>query len=213
MSHNTFTLYLARHGQTEYNRRRLMQGRSIDAPLNETGEAQAGALSDRFEDVHLDAVYASPLKRARQTAEAVAGKKDLDVQLIPELAEMAWGELEGRPIDDLRDYLKRVGGDWSEGLFDHRVGGGESILEVQERARSVVEQLQVRWADGGSVLAITHGRFLRVLLTTALIGYDLRDMDRFEHANAGVYRLDRETDGFRVVVHNDTAHLTHLQAS
>ena len=190
-----------------------MQGRSIDAPLNEAGEAQSRALADRFEDVALDAVYASPLRRARQTAEEVASRKGLEVDLIPELAEMAWGELEGQPIDDLRDYLEKVGGDWNAGLFDHRVGGGESILDVQERARSVVEQLQARHQDGGTVLAITHGRFLRVLLTTALIGYDLRDMDRFEHTNAGVYRLDRESDGFRVVEHNDTTHLNHLQAS
>lgn len=68
------TLYLVRHGETDYNRRRIMQGRRIDAPLNETGRAQAEALAERFADAPLDAIYSSTLKRADATADAIAAR-------------------------------------------------------------------------------------------------------------------------------------------
>ncbi len=183
------TMYLVRHGETEYNRRRLMQGQRIDAPLNRTGQAQARALGDRFCPVPLDAIYVSPLRRAMATAAPIVEcHPDTPVHVDSELAEMSWGELEGRSIDDVEDVLRSFARRWKEGEFDDRVGGGESIHDVAERARRVLDRVAVRH-DGGTVLVVTHGRYLRVLLATALPEIGLACMDRFPHANTGVYRV------------------------
>ncbi len=207
MTNPSFTLYLARHGETDYNRRRLMQGRSIDASLNERGALQAEALAERMADVPLDAVYASTLKRAWQTADLLARPHGLVPLLLPDLVEMAWGELEGKPILEFADYLKEVGAAWKTGRFEHRIGGGESILDVQARAKAVWTHLNESHADGETAFVVTHGRFLRVLLTVALADRGLADMDRFPHSNTGVYRLERAAGVWTLTLMNCTAHL------
>jgi probable phosphoglycerate mutase len=207
MTNPSFTLYLARHGETEYNRKRLMQGRSIDASLNETGMAQAEALSERMADAPIDAVYTSTLLRARQTADVLAKPHALVTRILPDLAEMAWGDLEGKAIAEFSEYLKEVGADWKAGRFDHRVGGAESILDVEARAKSVWTHLNESHADGETVFVITHGRYLRVLLTVALADRGLADMDQFSHSNTGVYRLERNDGVWALTLSNCTSHL------
>jgi len=92
------TLYFVRHGETDYNRNSIVQGRGVDAPLNERGRRQAEALARRFAAVPLDAIYASPLRRALETAEAVRRyHPDVPFFQVVDLEEMDWGELEGNP--------------------------------------------------------------------------------------------------------------------
>ena len=88
------TLLLARHGETDWNRARRWQGHAV-RPLTDRGRAQAAALSDRLADIALDAVYSSDLRRARETAEAVALPHGLDVIVLPELREVDVGSWEG----------------------------------------------------------------------------------------------------------------------
>lgn len=206
------TAYVVRHGETEYNRRRLMQGQRIDAPLNRTGMAQAAALAERFRGVALDAVYASPLRRAVDTARSVLRHHHgLPLRTLDALAEMSWGDLEGRSIDDVGDVLRKFQRQWRDGHFHDRVGGGESILEVEMRARQALEHFADRHA-GETVLAVTHGRFLRVLLATAIPSEEgLRRMDRFGHANTGVYRITLGRGGARLDMQNCTDHLESVE--
>lgn len=201
------TLYVVRHGETEHNRRRLMQGRRIDASLNDRGQRQAELLGYRFRDVPLDAVWVSPLLRARQTAdEVLAHHAHVPVVVEPDLAEMSWGAMEGRSIDEVADELHAFAAEWRDGRFDRRVGGGESIIDVELRARAVLDRILARHR-GETVLAVTHGRYLRVLLAAALERGGLRTMDRFQHANTGVYRLVHDGTGFTADLENCTAHL------
>lgn len=201
------TLYVVRHGETEHNRRRLMQGRRIDAPLNERGAVQARALGARFAHVPLDAIHVSPLVRARQTAdEVIRLHPDVPVYVDADLAEMSWGEMEGRSIDEVADELRAFAVEWRHGRFDRKVGGGESILDVQARAERVIARLLAAHR-GEHVLVVTHGRFLRVFLATALDQGNPSRMDRFEHANTGVYRLVHGGAGFTNDLVNSTTHL------
>ena len=87
------TLLLARHGETDWNRARRWQGHA-DRPLTDRGRAQAAALAERLADIALDAVYSSDLRRARDTAEAVAAIQGVDVVELAELREVnvgSWG--------------------------------------------------------------------------------------------------------------------------
>ncbi len=85
-----------RHGETENNRLGLVAGAS-DVPLNATGLAQAQAAARRLAGSGIDAIWSSPLQRARDTAQCVAAVLGLDIVIVPELAERNWGDLEGRP--------------------------------------------------------------------------------------------------------------------
>ena len=191
------TLYLVRHGQTEYNRKGIVQGRRIDSVLNATGHRQAEALAQRFRGTSLDALYASPMRRARQTVAAVAAlQPGLDVQYDEDLEEMSWGHLEGEPATgSVLDRFAEIKSAWRQGHFDRAVEGGESVLEVQQRALRATGRILETQA-GGAVLVVAHGRFLRVLIASLLEeDYGLQNMHRVKHDNTGVNHLVWDGEG------------------
>ncbi len=126
-------IFIARHGETEYNRLDIIQG-SKDIELNEAGRLQAQALANRFTEIPVDAIFSSTMIRARQTAEAVAGLKDMDVVTYPDLIEMNFGEYEGMNYFDVKDDFMALKKDWEKGLFDKACKNGESPNEVFKRA-------------------------------------------------------------------------------
>ena len=88
-------LYLIRHGQTDWNLRAMLQGRT-DIPLNETGRRQAMEAGERLAGVHFDAVYSSPLQRAMDTAKLVSGWREEKICPDERLTEIAFGPYEGK---------------------------------------------------------------------------------------------------------------------
>ena len=97
-------IYLIRHGQTDYNRQFRLQGRS-DIPLNRLGLAQARAAHEALRGVHFDAVYASPLRRAVDTACIVSGWPEEKIELDPRLIEIGFGIWEGSDFRTLGKFL------------------------------------------------------------------------------------------------------------
>jgi broad specificity phosphatase PhoE len=92
--------FFVRHGETDWNRQGLLQG-SRDVPLNETGLAQAHDAARALAEIELGTIVASPLSRARQTAEIVAAVHGLDIVVEPKLVETSWGIWEGTPHAEL----------------------------------------------------------------------------------------------------------------
>lgn len=204
----TTELYLVRHGETEYNRRGIVQGGGIDSCLNDTGEAQAEALAGRLAGASVDAVYASTLRRAKQTAEIVAGPHEpVSKTFLRDLEEMAWGVFEGdAPSPERDEAMAAVKADWRDGDYDRPIEGGESIREVQIRARRALEHIVTREA-GRTVVVVAHGRYLRVLLATILPSYGLEDMHRLDHKNTCVNWVVYRGGQFEAKVLNCTSHL------
>lgn len=200
-------LYFVRHGETEYNRKRIVQGGGIDSVLNDTGRHQAAALARRLASTAFDAVYSSPLRRARQTASILAEPHDAPRHEHAGLAEMAWGVFEGRaPSDDRDDALQAIYAEWQAGVFDRPVEGGESILDVQRRGVDATRHILDAHA-GQTVLVVSHGRFLRVLLATLLDDVGLRRMHELGHDNTCVNRIRYRDGRFDAEILNCTAHL------
>ena len=204
----TTVLYFVRHGETENNRTGIMQGSGIDSSLNETGREQAHALRDRFSTIPVDVVYSSRLKRARETAEIIAEslpnaeRRDLD-----DLREMSWGVLEGESPSPARDaMLANVKARWARGEFDVRVEGGESILDVRDRAIRAAQRIVDREA-GRTVLAVTHAWYLRVLIASICEGYGLGDMSGLSLDNTCVNRVLFRDGCFHADLLNCTIHL------
>ena len=201
-------LYLVRHGETDYNRDNVMQGGGIDSPLNATGRAQSEALADRLASVSFDVVYTSPMQRTEETADIVAGPHEpIPRRRLDALREMGWGVLEGQGPSEERDaLLQSVKADWRNGNFDRAVDGGESIHDVAARAQNAIDHLMTH-EMGNTVLVVTHGRYLRVFLSTLIDGADLYQMHTFGHSNTCVNRVVHRENTFEADLLNCTIHL------
>ena len=208
------TLYLVRHGETEHNRRGIIQGGGVDSELNAAGRAQAEALAQRLGTVSFDVLYASTLQRAKQTADLLAPPHEpIPRTYLRDLSEMDWGVFEGEPPSAERDEamgaLKTA---WRDGAYDRAVEEGESIRDVQTRAQRALRHILAREA-GRTALVVTHGRYLRVLLATVLDDYGLEHMQELGHSNTCVNRVVVDDGRARADLQNCTAHLSSVEAS
>ena len=147
-------ILLARHGETDWNLQRRVQGHS-DTPLNETGRAQALALAETLAGAELDAIYSSDLARARETARVVAERLGLSVSVLPELRERNFGTWEGlTDTEILARFPQAKSGSW---------GDAETKEEMTERVLGALRRIAAAH-PGGRVLVVTHGGPVRSLL-------------------------------------------------
>jgi broad specificity phosphatase PhoE len=144
------TLLLVRHGETDWNAVGRLQGHT-DRPLSDFGRRQAEQLAGELEDEPLDAIYASDLARARETAEIAGERLGLPVVLDPDLREKDWGTWEGLTSIE-RDRVEFV---------------GESTEAHQERILGALKRIAERH-PGGRVLVVTHGGSMRRAQTAAM---------------------------------------------
>jgi broad specificity phosphatase PhoE len=158
------TLLLARHGETDWNRARRWQGHA-DRPLTERGRAQAGALADRLVEIALDAVYSSDLRRAVDTAAAVAEAQGLEVVELRDLREVSVGSWQGLTRDEAEAKFP-------DGFRRWLAGGtgwddGETYAQMTSRVLAAVAQIAGDH-DRGRVLIVSHGGPIRAIHAAAL---------------------------------------------
>lgn len=147
-------LYVARHGETEWNRQNKVCGRT-DSPLTEKGLRQAQLLADRLDDCPIDVIIASPLSRAQNTARVVAERKHLQVITDARLIEQDYGVYEGVQRDD-RDFLN------NKRMFAYRYPGGESMMDIARRTYDLIIETCKLYTDS-SVLFVCHNGICRVI--------------------------------------------------
>jgi probable phosphoglycerate mutase len=205
---NLTNIYLARHGETEYNRKNQIQGRGIDASLNNRGLQQAQAIAEYLQEVTLHRVFSSSLKRSRETAEVIARSYGLEVEAHQELDEMNFGILEGRPISDIEPQLQSLHNNWKAGKVNHASREGESPAMVLQRAGKKIETI-IREQQSTNLLFVLHGRLLRILLSHWL-EYGLAGMHRVPHSNGALYHLQWNGEQFNPVFLHETEHLEFL---
>jgi probable phosphoglycerate mutase len=167
---------------------RSIAGRLPGIALNADGREQAARLTERLRDLALDAIYSSPIQRARETAEAIATGRDLAVRVSDELIELDFAEWSGRDLAELEDDAQ-----WRR--FNRlrsitRASSGESMLAVQARAVALVERLRVEHPDG-RVALVSHADVIRSLVThLAGIPLDLFHRLEIDPASVSVVRVD-----------------------
>jgi broad specificity phosphatase PhoE len=167
------TILLARHGESDWNRERRWQGHA-DRPLTIRGEEQARALSDRLVEIPLDAVYASDLRRARETAKAVARPRGLEVQEVPELREVDVGSWSGLTRDDAMERFPEAYARWLDG--GPGWSDGENYDAMSERVLGAVAEIVAAHPDS-RVLVVSHGGPIRAIHAAAL-GMDIHEYRR-----------------------------------
>jgi broad specificity phosphatase PhoE len=166
----TLTLYMVRHGQTDYSLGNKFCG-SIDPPLNATGLAMAEAIGARYGSHPWAAIYASPRLRTRQTAAPTARGAGIEVQIEDGLREIEYGEWEGRAEADVERAEAERFHAWAAHPGRVSPPGGETAVEIAARALAAVDAIRARHASG-EVLLVSHKATLRVLLC-ALLGIDV----------------------------------------
>ena len=198
------TIYLIRHGQTDYNRRGIVQGSGIDSDLNAYGRSQAQAFFDRYGDIPFDHVYTSELKRTIQSVEQFLDK-GLSHTALPELNEINWGIHEGREsTESSREEFLRVVDGWRAGNLDLAIQGGETPNAMYNRQRMGWEKIM---KDGfEQILICMHGRAMRSFLSL-IMRSPLRDMDQYLHGNLCLYKLEGNEESLEIVLANDVTHL------
>jgi broad specificity phosphatase PhoE len=169
------TIFLARHGESDWNVEKRFQGHS-DRPLTERGRKQAHALADLVGAEKIDAVYTSPLSRARETAEIVAARAGLEAVALPELREVDTGSWSGLSRADVEARFP-------EGFARWRSGGsgwenGESYDEMAERVIGALRTIAEDHPDG-RVLVISHGGPIRAIHAAAE-GLAIKDYRRLK---------------------------------
>lgn len=175
--------YFVRHGETDWNRDRRVQGQS-DTPLNDVGREQARALAIVLAPVGFDAAYSSDLIRATETAEIILRDRGMTIQTTDRLRERSFGSWEGRLVPELE----------AEGLLSSRgwpyvdaPHGGESIADLEARVVAVVRAITSQHQDD-TVLVVAHGGVIRSALS-AWIGIEAPII-----ANCGVYVIGVDGD-------------------
>ena len=199
------TIYLTRHGQTDYNRRMIVQGSGIDSDLNETGREQAQRFHRAFQHVPFNAIYVSQLKRTHQTIAPFIPQIGTPI-ILPGLNEISWGILEGKePTSERHKQFLKITTQWRQGQYDAAIEGGESPQQMLERQKIALNTLMSDPHE--TVLVCMHGRALRSFLCL-LTDTPLCDMDQFPHENTGLYILEHQMNTkFEVTTFNYTDHL------
>jgi probable phosphoglycerate mutase len=164
-------LYMVRHGQTAASRENRFSG-SSDPPLTAVGEAMAEAFAQAYASLKWDAIYSSPMLRARQTADALGRLTGVHVVMEHGLKEIDYGEWEGLRHDEVKARWLRAFEYWADDVASRGTPGGETAFHVAARAMRVVEAIRSRH-QRGNVLLVSHKATLRVI-TCALLGLDVR---------------------------------------
>ena len=204
-------LLLARHGETAWNAEGRYQGRE-DIALSEIGESQARALGVRLRDVRIDRAVASPLSRARRTAELALGDSRAPMLATDErFMEIAHGSWEGLLSAEIRERDPQRARAWRE--TPHQVlmpDGGESLQHVLDRAWPALQRAGEGLGAGDTLLVVAHDAVNRVLLCRVL-GLPLSNLWRFRQAPTTLNLLEGpDVDHLDLVRLNDCAHHTPL---
>ena len=139
----TTSIYLVRHGQTAWNKEEVFRGRT-DIPLDETGLREAELAAEYFRPIHLQAIYSSPLSRARQTAQKIAQIHALEAQPLDGIIDMSFGSWEGQSLREVEEKDGVRYRQWRDEPHLVKLPGGETLEEVRARAMAALDRSNPR---------------------------------------------------------------------
>lgn len=197
---------LVRHGETDWNLEKRIQGGSSNPPLNERGREQAESLARRLEKEDIRAIYSSPLQRGLDTARAIAYHHKIKVVAESSLREIEAGELEGVTTVEIgRRFSELLIWNDIDGAFP-RVPGGESLPEVQERGWGLVQRLTEKHS-GGSLVLVSH-YFVILSIVCSVLGLQLSQIYRLKLSTGSISIINLDGHEARLELFNDTGYLT-----
>ena len=197
-------LILVRHGETQPNKDGRILGVG-DAPLNTRGRAQARAVAGALEEYLPFRLYTSPVARAMETAEAIAAALKVPRMPLDALAEADAGELEGLTGKEMRERYPDFARRWAEDSGTARMPGGESLVEVQERAWRAVQGLLDEHPED-TIVAVTHNFTIQTIVSK-MLGMPLGNARALRLDVGSITRLDLSRSHGVLGSLNETSHL------
>lgn len=204
-------IYLIRHGQTEWNSEGKAQGHT-DVQLDRVGRAQARLVAEFFDLKCLGRIYCSDLTRCQQTAQPTSDLLEMPLLLDARLRERTFGELEGQHYTVLKAYFDGVARDQKLPRWEIRPKGGESLLDVWERVKPLVDEILSANEDTaifshGGTCALMLAQIMRAPIETALsFRFDNCSVTELKRLPIGAWQLRRYSDCRHLdVLHDDLA--------
>ncbi|RLJ00974.1 MAG: histidine phosphatase family protein [Candidatus Aenigmatarchaeota archaeon] len=193
-------LLIVRHGETEYNVKKIFQG-TLNEKLNQKGVEQANKLSLRLKDEKIDVIFSSTLDRAKKTAEIINKYHNLEIQFKEELKEKNFGDLQGKSWDELCDIVKKSGVEFHK----YKPLNGESGVEAQKRIVDFLYKIIEQHSEK-TVLFVTHGAVIMELLFH-LTELPRSEFKKIEQHNTALNIIEIDTNKHKIHLINGTKHL------
>jgi len=159
-------LIIVRHGQTLWNLEKKYQGHS-DIALSDEGLVQAAAVAERLAAEKIDAVYASDLSRAFKTAEGIAAKHSLAVNIVPELREIKFGDWEGLCYEQISERWPGLLGKLWATPDEVEIPGGETFTQLKERAYAAITKIVAAHPEQTTAI-VAHGGTISTIICAML---------------------------------------------
>ena len=198
------TLLLIRHGETEWNRRRVFRG-TADVPLNETGRRQAELVAQALAHRRIEAAFTSPLSRARETARIALSPLGIEPRAEERLRDICYGKWQGRPEEEVARLWPEELERWRQAPQAARPPGGETLREVQQRAAAAMEE--IAGAHPGGTVALFSHRVVCKLLVLQALGLGPERFPSLRLDNCSLSALRWREGNYTLVLLNDTCHI------
>ena len=201
------TLFVVRHGETEWNRQGLLQGH-LDSPLSELGVNQANALSEHFSKCKWDLIVSSDLNRAVRTSEIIKGASGQKILTDSRLRERELGVAQGLTLKDFAEKYPEESSKFSDGCEDYVIPGGESISQRYNRSIACIREYAELY-KGRNIIIVTHGGVLDGVFRFAT-KMPLSQPRTFSLFNASVNTIQIQDDLWNIVTWGYVEHLRVL---
>ncbi len=168
MKNNQKVIFLIRHGNTEFNEKKLFRGH-FDVPLDSTGIEQAEKTGKFLKDIKLDIIYSSPLSRAYKTAEIIKKYQKSDMEIIREdgFIDLNFGDWEGKGYDEAKLLYPEIFEKWTRQPFKASIPGGETLYNAQDRSWETLKEIVSK--STCCFLAIVTHRVINKLLILKML--------------------------------------------
>jgi broad specificity phosphatase PhoE len=192
------TIYLIRHGENKANITHDFSYKLVDYPLTPKGVLQAEQTAEYFKDKRIDEIYASPLKRAKQTAEIIAQAQQLPVTIMEQFREINVGTLEGQaPTAENWHFHDQIVQDWFEGKYETSFPGGENYHELLNRFRNGLLEVTEN-KNGKNIIIVGHGGIFTRTMQDICPAVNMEKIIAHENYNCAITRIELHTEGSHI---------------
>ncbi len=200
-------IIIVRHGNTDWNQKERFRGHA-NIGLNETGREQAVAVAKRLAKVPVSFIYTSPLSRAVETAEIIAEPHHLNLNLLHELIDIDYGDLEGLSLDEAERNYSDIYYKWLRSPHEIKFPGGESLEEVRLRASAALDKI-ISQMSAETVVFVSHKIVISVLILHFL-NLDNSQLRQIGQDTCAINIFTKQNTHFYANLLNDTCHLAGI---
>lgn len=197
-------IYLVRHGQSEWNYQKKVQGQQ-DILLTDLGRIQAKKIGSRLKNEEIDLIYSSDLKRAYETAIIIGNELDKKVNRLECFREIAFGKWEGKTIEYLNGTSEKEHDIWLREPHKFYMEGAETLYELQKRAMLGINKI-IDENPNKNILIVSHGATLKTIIL-GLLDIDIKYYNKLTLANVSLSIIEFRDYNRVLKLFNDTNHL------